>query len=204
MPILEALAIIRPCENFSSYILGKKFTIETDHKPLIPLLGNESLHTLPPRIMRFRLRLARFEYDISHVPRKLLVTADALSWAPLLSVPPKTSLQEEAEYLMETCTAALPASSHRLEEFRAAQTTDTVCSTLFDHCRNSWPEKRKIPIEVKPFWQSRGLFTIHNDLLLYGPRIVIPASLQWQILSKIHDGHQGIQKHRLRANLSVW
>ena len=44
----------------------------------------------------------------------LLVTADAFSWAPLLSVPPETSLQEEAEYLMETCIAALPASSHRL------------------------------------------------------------------------------------------
>ena len=45
---------------------------------------------------------------------------------------------------------------------------------------------------------------MHNNLLLYGPRIVIPTSLQKEILSKIHEGHQGIQKCRLRANTSVW
>ena len=44
----------------------------------------------------------------------------------------------------------------------------------------------------------------HNNLLLCRPRIVIPVTLQQEILSKIHDGHQGIQKCRLRANMSVW
>ena len=36
------------------------------------------------------------------------------------------------------------------------------------------------------------------------PRIVIPASLQKEILSKIHERHQGIQKYCLHANTSVW
>ena len=61
-----------------------------------------------------------------------------------------------------------------------------------------------IPPEVKPYWQARGQLTVHSNLLLYGPRIVIPNSLQKDILSKIHEGHQGIQKCHLRANTSVW
>ena len=32
----------------------------------------------------------------------------------------------------------------------------------------------------------------------------MPAALQQEILSKIHEGHQGIQKCCLRANISVW
>jgi len=63
----EALAT-RACEKFSTYILGMKFMIETDHKPLVPLLGTKQLDNFPPRVLWFRLRLARFDYNINHVP----------------------------------------------------------------------------------------------------------------------------------------
>ena len=35
----EALATTWACEKFSPYILGRSFAIETDHKPLVPLLN---------------------------------------------------------------------------------------------------------------------------------------------------------------------
>ena len=75
----EALASTWACEHFDNYILGKHFLLETDHKPL---LSSKDLDNLPPRILRFRLRMMRFEYSIVHVPGKYLYTADALSRAP--------------------------------------------------------------------------------------------------------------------------
>jgi len=60
----EALATWA-CEKFSTYILGM---IETDHKPLVPLLGTKQLDNFPPRVLWFRLCLARFDYNINHVP----------------------------------------------------------------------------------------------------------------------------------------
>ena len=71
----EVLASTWACEKFSTYILGMKFLIDTDHKPLVPLLGMKHLDRLLPRILRFRLRLARFDYSIVHVPGILLYTA---------------------------------------------------------------------------------------------------------------------------------
>ena len=79
----EALATTWACEKFADFVLGKEFLIETDHKPLVPLLGSKCLQDMPPRIQRFWMRLMRYSYQVVHVPRKDLTTADAVSRAPL-------------------------------------------------------------------------------------------------------------------------
>ena len=96
----EALATWA-CERLKDYLIGKEFSIETDHKPLVPMLSSKQLDSLPPRVLRFRLRLMQFNYTISHVPGKLLYTADALSCAPVTK-PDEDSvrLQEEVEGFM--------------------------------------------------------------------------------------------------------
>ena len=106
----EALATTWACEKFTPYILGKTFMIQTDHKPLVPLLGSKNLDILPPRILRSRLRMDRFDYSIVHVPGKLLYTADTLSLA--LMSESETNLQEEAEALMKSVLQTYPPVTH--------------------------------------------------------------------------------------------
>ena len=85
----------------------------TDHKPLVPLLGSKHLDNLPPRVLRFHLRVMRFSYSIQHVPGKLLYTADTMSRALLrendidLQILEK---QSEVELFIATITSHLPAS----------------------------------------------------------------------------------------------
>ncbi|XP_048579725.1 uncharacterized protein K02A2.6-like [Nematostella vectensis] len=44
-----------------------KFTVETDHKPLVPLFTSKMIDELPVRIQRFRMRLMRYDFDTRHV-----------------------------------------------------------------------------------------------------------------------------------------
>eukprot|EP00064_Thunnus_orientalis_P001073 superscaffoldBa00000066_g1074 len=49
----ETLAVTWSCEGLQSHLLFLKFTIETDHKPLLLLLSTKVLDELPSRILRF-------------------------------------------------------------------------------------------------------------------------------------------------------
>ena len=194
--------MIWACEKFTDYILGRHFKIETDHKLLIPLLSKKQLDSIPPRIIRFRLRLAKFNYSICHVPRKLLYTADALSRAPTGKVE-ENSLQEEAEALVESVVESLPTSPQRLDVYKTAQEKDFVCHHLKHYCRSGWPAKSSLTPELLPYWKERGHFSENSGLLMYNHRIVVPQALQSETLQKVHAGHQGIEHCRARVKQSV-
>ena len=201
----EALALTWAMEKFAEFIIGKEIVLETDHKPLVPLLGKKSLDLLPPRVLRFRLRLTRFQYTIHHVPGKTLYTADTLSRAP--STKPSSLISHrstEVKQFIQSVIAALPASSNRLDSYSRAQATDQVCSKLIEYCKTGWPARNELSRNMKDYWRFRGDLTLSDNLLLYQSRIVIPASMQQMTLEKIHHGHQGIQRCRLRLCSSVW
>ena len=120
----EALAVTWACEKFTDYILGRKFLIESNHKPLIPLLNTKQLDSMPPQILRFRLRLARYDYTVRHVPGKHFYSADTLSRAPVAGRD-DNSLQDEVEAFVDCVVErSLPATEQRLNTYRCAQEQD--------------------------------------------------------------------------------
>ena len=91
-----------------------------------------------------------------------------------------------------------------MEQFRKAQKDDPICSTVIKYTQNGWPAKHAIKGILKKYWGEKDKLSVVDDLLLYGTRVVIPVNLQYEILMKIHHGHQGIQRCRLRVSSSVW
>ena len=179
----------------------------SDSKLIIsPLLSKANLDSLPPRILCFRLRLSRFDYEItqiSHVPGKLLYTADALSRAPIPSSD-VTTIDKNIESSVNVLLSQLPASPDRLKEYQCAQQDDPTCSLVITYCKQGWPNRHRVRPECIVYWKVRNKLSIINNLLLFGNRIVIPEKLRTQTLQKIHYGHQGLQWCRQRVSSAVW
>lgn len=74
----EALAIIWAIKKYQCYLYGNKFTLVTDHKPLTFIKTSEK----NSKILRWRLELENYDYDVVYREGKTNVVADALSRMP--------------------------------------------------------------------------------------------------------------------------
>lgn len=72
----ELVAIVWGVKYFRPYLFGKKFTIMTDHKPLLYLFGMKDPSS---RLLKFRLALEEYDFNITYIKGKDNVVADALS-----------------------------------------------------------------------------------------------------------------------------
>ena len=159
---------------------------------------------MPPRVVRFRLRLAKFDYVVTHDSGKFLYIADALSCAPILETG-DSELEDEVQVFVDgVMQYSLPASKGRLEEYKEAQELDPLLSQVRQYCESKWPEKKFIHPVLIPYYQARNNLTVCNDLLLFNGRIVVPKALRAETLQRVHSGHQRVERCRARVAVSVW
>lgn len=72
----EALAIVYCVKHFRPYLYGRKFTLVTDHKPLTWFKNAQDANM---RILRWKLKLAEYNYNVIYKTGKTNINADVLS-----------------------------------------------------------------------------------------------------------------------------
>ena len=72
----ELLAIVWGMRYFRPYLYGRKFTVVTDHKPLTWIMNVKDPGS---RLLRWRIMLEEYDYDIVYRKGALNTNADALS-----------------------------------------------------------------------------------------------------------------------------
>ena len=199
----EGLGAVWACEKFERYLTGlESFTLETDHKPLIPLINTKDLHEVPTRCQRTIMRLMLFNMKATFSPGKKLIVADALSRSPQQEKDNKQKQQliNDVEAHIDLVKSTWPATDKRLKEIAENENLRVA----LEYTANGWPVYRN---QVKPtlfdYFAVRNELSVHDGLLVKNTRIVIPESIRKEIIELIHAGHQGITKSRERANSSV-
>lgn len=77
------------------------------------------------------------------------------------------------------------------------ESEDPICTQdqVKEFCYNEWPKRGQLRADLISFWKVKDSLSLYNDLLLYDC-IVVPESLQKDVLKRVHEGHQGIDHCR--------
>jgi hypothetical protein len=104
----ELLAIVLSCKYFRQYLSGRKFTIVKDHRPLTWIF---SVKNPSSRLLRWRLKLEEYEYEVKYKKGSSNNNDDALS---------RIHLTEDFAYRQDVKTE--PTQEKKLALFRECMT----------------------------------------------------------------------------------
>lgn len=203
----ECLASIWACEKFSRFLYGlESFILQTDHKPVVPLINAKDLDSVPLRCQRLLMPMMRYNPEAVYVPGKDLIMADALSRHPQPVITADVcELVQEVWTYEEAVSRPWPISPTTMDIVREETGKDGDMEKVKHYVNNGWPKyTADVPHAVKPYFHARHHLSSSQGLVLYSDRIVIPQNMRADILQKIHSGHQGIVKCRERAQMRVW
>jgi hypothetical protein len=113
-------------------------------------------------------------------------------------------LMESTYIYVDAVIEGLPVSPMYVENLKEQLKVDSVCSRVMTLCSEGWPAHAKQEPVLKNYWPEQATLTVKDGLLLKDTRLVIPAAMRNDVLAKLHEGHQGVEKCKSRAHQSVW
>ena len=116
------------CEKFSKYlVILEAFTLQTDHKLLLPLMEMKDLDRAPIRCQKLLIRLMRYNFKVVHIPGRHLTIADGLSIQLLKET---SATKTDVEAYVASITVGWPASNERLDMIRETSQNDAQMMTI--------------------------------------------------------------------------
>jgi hypothetical protein len=140
------------------------FTLIADHKPLVPILNDQTSHKLDnSRTLRLRLKMQRFNFIAKWVPGKANVDADALSRTSVFQPKKEDELVKGSAYAIarHAIIAVIEGSSATvvdpvLERIKEAAANDSIMVKLRDTTLKRFPNDRcNLSAHFRPFWAKR-------------------------------------------------
>ncbi|UYV60634.1 K02A2.6-like, partial [Cordylochernes scorpioides] len=137
------------------------------------------------------------------IPGKELLDADALSRQPLLTTEGGEDERPTSAHI-NAVLSSITDKDEMLTKIFEAQQEDTTLKAVVNYLEQGWPDNNKMSQALLSYWHVKDELGVQNGLLIRSCRLVIPASMKLEILNKLHAGHFGITKTRLRARETVW
>ena len=97
------------------------------------------------------------------------------------------------------------STSEKIRLLKRETSNDAVLCNLREVIVEGWPDKRdNTPKPMRRYWCYRDELSVEDGLIMKGERVVIFQIVQSEVLERLHAGHQGIEKCKLRAKSCVY
>ncbi|XP_040168903.1 uncharacterized protein K02A2.6-like isoform X1 [Anopheles arabiensis] len=207
----EALALIFAVTRFHRIIYGRRFILETDHKPLLAIFGaKKGIPTYTAnRLQRWALTLLLYDFSINYISTDSFGHADDISRLINRHVRPDEEMvianltfEKSIRSILNESLQAVPLS------FKTIQNTtknDDTLQQIIKFIKEGWPPKTIInDPKILQFYQRRDGLSVVADCITYGERLVVPPSSRESVLKQLHKGHPGIERMRSIARQYVY
>lgn len=205
----EALALVFAVVKFHKFLYGRKFILQTDHKPLLAIFGNKKgipAHSAN-RLQRWALTLMSYDFELQYISTNNFGAADILS--RLIGQTTKSNedtviasirLDVEIRQVADEITRALPIT---FKMVCAATKNDPFLQDICSYIKSgNWPNEKSH--EVKCFFARKDELSIVDDCIMYSERLIIPKCFRKRILKELHKGHDGIERTKALARSYVY
>jgi hypothetical protein len=167
----EGLSIIFGVTKFRQYLFGRRFTLITDHEPLVAIFSpDKKIPVLTAqRLQRWALTLMAYQYDIRYKPTQHHGNADGLSRLPqgpdLAFDRQEQEESEEISHLIQEEVANSPLDVSMIQQ---ETVKDPLLQTVVGWIESgSWPQKLPDTLaQLRPYWNMKGsLFDVAERYL---------------------------------------
>ena len=230
----EALAVKWSLEDTRFFTWGcKDLHIQTDHRPLVKLLGGKPLDDIDnSRLLSFIERTMPWKFDIKYVPGRSIPGPDATSRRPGDT---KVTHDDEEEcdpytgnkmgahaieiFMLDSdeqddieigviaaARAVLnPIEAVTWERVQEETSTDVTMLNLSRLITSGFPDVAgEMTQLLLPYWRYREKLMIVDGVVMYGSRVLVPPSLRKEVCAHLHGAHQGVTGMTLRAQKSLF
>ncbi|CAF1443856.1 unnamed protein product [Rotaria sp. Silwood1] len=201
----EALALIFGVQKFDQFLRGRRFTLLTDHKPLITIFGSKNgiPTTSAKRLQRWALRLMGYSYDIQYRSTLQFGQADGLSRLP---AGPDTKFDQNdptesrlINLIQQELQYALPL---RAAQIAIETKKDKILSQVYNYILSGWPTTN---IEhLQSYYRIRNELSTAHGCITWGFRTIIPSCFRQRLLNHLHSPHLGVAKMKAEARQYFW
>ncbi|XP_062534290.1 uncharacterized protein K02A2.6-like [Armigeres subalbatus] len=208
----EGLALVFAVTKFHRMLLGRKFTLQTDHQPLLRIFGQKKgipVHTAN-RLQRWALTLLCYNFDIEYVSTTQVGYADVLSRlingyvkAEEDFIIASIQLEDDIDIPLQEAISSLPVT---FKAVRGATLQCPVLQQVIQYNQRGWPSKIDdiANAEVRPFFAHRDALSVVNGCVMMSNRLVIPDSFRQRILKQLDRGHPGMKRMKAIARSHVY